>query len=176
MSGYERALREAADPNDLAVGEAVQVITRMGRHVADGVITQMYTTGAVQIRTSDRPDEGGLQSSGDSIYDAALYLFLRVDPNEDAVEESAPKSDTPKPSGRDSGASVGARVDIDALPTAIKQKVIGISALDAEQADRVMSAVSDALLKALKSVGVRDSDVYQKVAEFQKAVKPVLGK
>ena len=68
------------------------------------------------------------------------------------------------------------KVDVDALPQALKQKVMGIDEMDEAQIDRVMSAISEAALKSLKDVGVADSEVYETVVQVQKAVRSKLDK
>jgi len=66
------------------------------------------------------------------------------------------------------------KVDVDALPETIKKKIVGVKGLDEAQRDRVLSEISDAALRALKNVGVKDIEIYKTVSRIQEAVSPVL--
>ena len=90
---FEGVLQSTISPDALSTGEEVIVVTQMGNEVCRGVVTQIYSYGAVQIRTSDIPDTvppGGFQSNGDRIYNTRLYRFVLVEPEvEIEVEEAA---------------------------------------------------------------------------------------
>ena len=66
------------------------------------------------------------------------------------------------------------RIDIDKLPADLKKQIKGLENLEQSQVDRIVSAVSDAALGAMKAVGVKDSDTYARVVAIQNAVMPLL--
>jgi hypothetical protein len=80
------------------------------------------------------------------------------------------KAPDPRADNREAGASV----NIDALPEQLKKKIVGVKGLDESQRDKVLAEISDAALRSLKSVGVKDGDVYKTVVKIQEAVAPVL--
>jgi len=67
------------------------------------------------------------------------------------------------------------KVNLDDLPDDLRQKVVGLNQLDDSSRDRVLSAVSNSSLRALKDVGVNDSESYRVVVKIQDAVIKVLG-
>jgi hypothetical protein len=42
--------------------------------------------------------------------------------------------------------------------------------------DKVLSAISEAAMRAFKSVGVKDIEIYSKIVDIQKAIRPIVGK
>lgn len=158
----DSAFGATVQASSLSVGEAVRVLTKMGGDVCDGVVTRLYRHGAAQISVDGSPV--------DRIYDEDTYLFSLLDPS--VVEPVAESGD--KTRGDETASA--SKINIDALPAPIRKKIVGVGALDSDQVDRVLSAVSDALLRALKSVGVKDDDVYKKVVEVQKVVRQSLVK
>jgi len=86
-----------------------------------------------------------------------------------------PKSKDKGPDPRADSREAGASVNLDMLPEALRKKITGVKGLDEAQQDKVMSEISDAALRALKSVGVKDLEIYKTVARLQDAIAPVLG-
>jgi len=84
---------------------------------------------------------------------------------------SVQKDDDPRADSREAGASV----EMDRLPESLRKRIVGVKGLDEAQQDKVMSEIADAALRGLKSVGVKDREVYKTVARIQEAVAPVLG-
>lgn len=89
--------------------------------------------------------------------------------------QAPPKSKDKAPDPRADNRDAEASVDVDALPEQLKKKIVGVKGLDEAQQDKVMSEISDAALRALKSVGVKDREIYKTVTKIQEAVSPVLG-
>lgn len=65
-------------------------------------------------------------------------------------------------------------VNIDALPPDLKKKIIGVKGLDESQRDKVLSEISDAALRALREVGVKNNEIFKTITKIQDAVIPVL--
>jgi hypothetical protein len=66
------------------------------------------------------------------------------------------------------------KLDPEALPDDVRAAVTVDHDMTEEQVQRVLAAVGDAALKALKGAGVREDAVYARVAAIQEAVRPVL--
>ncbi len=66
------------------------------------------------------------------------------------------------------------RVDVDALPEGLRKKIIGVKGLDEESRNRVIADISEAALRAMRDVGVKDLEIYAKVVEIQQVVAKVL--
>lgn len=149
-----RELAEAAAvrPEALGPGAAVRVLTRMGREVAEGLLA--YPTA-----------RGGCVHG--AFYPADLYRFVplsegahaRADVLDEAKRKKAPKL---------------GKLDVDRLPEELRAAITTDEALDEEQVQRVLAAVGEACLKALKDVGVSEDTVYARTAAVQLAVRGVL--
>tara|TARA_B100001094_G_scaffold293304_1_gene313083 strand:- start:1806 stop:2312 length:507 start_codon:yes stop_codon:yes gene_type:complete len=163
-------------------GEPVMVITAMGSFVAKGFVTAVYQTGGVQVREFETKS-----SYGDRIYDSSLYSFVPVAPpagDESEGDEGEVLDEEPEEQAPSKAQAVDAKADEKAasMPAppqsapkpASKSPVVSSHQLDEEQLNRVISEISDAALRVLKAVGVKDIDVYTKVAEIQKVVNTVL--
>lgn len=197
---HEDVIRKAVPLEDLYPGEDVRVVTRMGVEVSKGTVVRVFQSGSVQVREFDL-EHGGTQSIADRIYDADLYLFIEMDSEESPGESpddaeprgtpvlilTDPENDLESVLGSRFDESKGApsekvsdsrapasRVDVEKLPQDIQKRVRGIGELDDDAVDRVISAISESALKALKAIGVKDTDVYERVVEIQKAVRPVI--
>jgi len=170
----EESLSYAVAPEMLGLGEKVLVVTVMGTPVTDGIVTAVYKTGAVQIRETPQPlGSGGV----DRIYDSGIYRFVPADLPDvqeyiDAKSLAEKTDDSAASRERDSEAVD--RIDIDKLPADLKKQIKGLENLEQSQVDRIVSAVSDAALGAMKAVGVKDSDTYARVVAIQNAVMPLL--
>ena len=90
------------------------------------------------------------------------------------VEKKAAKPKAEK-SVRDDERTPNAKVTMDALPKDIQKRLKGVNDLDEDALDRVLSAISDAALKSLKAVGVKDIEIYSRIVKIQEALRPVLG-
>lgn len=66
------------------------------------------------------------------------------------------------------------KVNVDALPEQLRKQVIGIKGLDEAQRNRVIAEISSAALRAMKDVGVKETEVYATIVDIQKAVEGVL--
>lgn len=148
-------LREVAEDRAVSAevlvpGAAVQVCTRMGDPVVEGAVAY--------------PSAAGVCVGG-KFYDARLYLFQPVDetharaPMEEAKKDKKPKL---------------GKLDPEALPDDVRDAVTVDHDMTEEQVQRVLAAVGDAALKALKGAGVREDAVYARVAAIQAAVRPIL--
>jgi hypothetical protein len=149
----ELAEDRAVAPAGLTRGTAVQVCTRMGVEV---------TGGAVDYPTAAGCCVGGV------FYSAPLYLFL---PEGEAAPADAL---TEAAKGKKKKAPALGKLDPESLPDDVRAAVTGDHALTEEQVLRVLAAVGDAALKALKGAGVREDVVYARVAAVQSAVRQVL--
>jgi len=69
-----------------------------------------------------------------------------------------------------------ASVDPNQLPDALKKKLVGVGGLDEAQRDKVVSEISDAALRALRDVGVKNHEIFSTVTKIQEVVLPVLEK
>ena len=178
----EDRLLQQVSASDLMPGELVMVITHMGNSVAKGTVTAVYGTGAVQIR--ELRVSG---SYGDRIYDSSLYGFVPIVPvggNESEEDEGEILDEQPVQQAPSKAQAVDAKADQKAasMPAspqgapkpASKSPVVASHQLDEEQLNRVISEISEAALRVLKAVGVKDIDVYTKVAEIQQVVNKVL--
>ena len=144
----DRAVRAEA----LTEGTAVQVCTRMGNLIAEGAVAYPSASGACV---------------GGKYYDAKLYLFQP----KDETHTRAPILDEAK---KDKKAPKLGKLDPEALPDEIRDAVTVDHDMTEEQIQRVLAAVGDAALKALKGAGVREDAVYARVAAIQAVVRPVL--
>ncbi len=196
----EERLELTVEAPQLGNGETVSVLTKMGAQVASGIVSGVYKSGenfSVQVR-----EFSSAGSSVDRLYSSQLYSFVADSPEEETEDEYAPSDGEPltdnpsvdpisevedsgdeksdkKPKDDEVRAntdSVSSKVDVDALPDEIKKRVVGVTGLDEEQRNRILSEISDAALRAMKIVGVKDSEIYNKVVSIQNAVAPLLGK
>jgi hypothetical protein len=95
--------------------------------------------------------------------------------DEDIITEKKAAKAAPEKAVRKDDRTAAAKVTMDALPKDIQKRLKGVSELDDDARDRVLSAISDAALKSLKAVGVKDIEIYAKIVKIQEALKPVLG-
>lgn len=70
--------------------------------------------------------------------------------------------------------TAAAKVDVNSLPKDLQKRLKGVGDLDEDARDRVLSAISEAAMRAFKSVGVKDTEVYGRIVKLQEAIKPVL--
>ena len=250
---HEQIAEQAVLISEVAVGDYVRVVTRMGADVCRGTVMRIFPYGAVQVRSFDL-EHGGREATLENIYDTDLYMLLPTDAPEvpdraldtpahtgttvqvpvvggeviatadvgesyekpvlyldrgdwrvypdgtryhlsavafsDRIQEdekqdideakAAKKDDAKKASAksadpRKDSRSTAAKVDVNLLPKDLQKRLKGVGELDDDARDRVMSAISDAAMRAFKAVGVRDSEIYSRVVLIQEAIKPVLG-
>jgi hypothetical protein len=117
---------------------------------------------------ADHPVVGGY-----GVDDGSYEYEMGEDVDEVLTEKKA-KSGEEKSVRKDDRAPK-AKVTIDALPKDIQKRLKGVADLDDDARDRVISAISDAALKSLKAVGVKDIEIYARIVKIQDALKPVLG-
>jgi hypothetical protein len=142
----------AVRPEALAAGSPVQVCTRMGAVVAEGAVAYPVAAGACV---------------GERFYRADLYLFV---PHARAVEEAKAKDAADKDKKK---AGLG-KLDPEALPDDVRLAVTVDHDLDEEAVQRVLAAVGDAAKDALKNVGMREDELYARVAAILERVREVL--
>jgi len=198
---HEDALSIAIPYENLILGEPVSVVTRMGTPVTYGMVKGVFSYGAVQVREYDL-ERGGTQAIADRIYDADLYLFLPAEapesreigdpdalerpvlldpeayayPVDEAEEEpAAPKAAPKQKEVRNDDRTASAKVDVNSLPKDLQKRLKGVGDLDEDARDRVLSAISEAAMRAFKAVGVKDTEVYGRIVKLQEVVKPILG-
>lgn len=180
----EGLIFQSLEATEISFGEPIVVLTKMGNEVSRGIVTAIYPNGSVQIREVPKGHNEARGALGDRIYNTDLYMFISspdgVD-NEDVDSDSSvhEAEDRSNEIGKRNGPSDGdpaSSVDVDALPTQLKKKIIGIGSLDEEQINRIMSEVGEAALRSMKSVGVKETEVFHKVAEIQDSIRSVLSK
>jgi hypothetical protein len=147
----DEVVAASSRPEVIEAGAAVRVCTRMGREVAEGVALYPTTQGAC---VSGR------------FYDAGLYMFVPVHARAQ-VEEAKAKSGE---KGKD---GLG-RLDPEALPDDVRMAVTVDHDLDEESVQRVLAAVGDAAKDALSGVGMREDELYARVAAILERVREVL--
>lgn len=70
--------------------------------------------------------------------------------------------------------TASAKVDVNSLPKDLQKRLKGVGDLDEDARDRVLSAISEAAMRAFKAVGVKDTEVYGRIVKLQEVIKPVL--
>lgn len=94
---------------------------------------------------------------------------------EEADEEPAAEKPAPKQKEvRKDDRTAAAKVDVNSLPKDLQKRLKGVGDLDEDARDRVLSAISEAAMRAFKSVGVKDTEVYGRIVKLQEVIKPVL--
>lgn len=145
----EELARVAQPVTAFAVGDPVRVCTRMGRPVVEGAVAGVGPRGL---------------GVGGRFFAAELYCFLGEDAHARASVEEAKQGKKPK---------LG-KLDSDALPEELRKAVTVDEDMTEDQIERVLAAVGDAARKAMVGCGVRESEVYARVAAIQTAVKAVV--
>jgi len=127
----------------------------------------------------------------EKIYDPDLYVFVLPNseeevilPNDNIVEIGGVKAPE-KPKDNEKAKSIssikdtvkikGSDVNVDNLPIEVKNKVMGLQEIDEEQMNSIISAISDSALSVMKRIGIKDTIIFPKIVEIQKAVTSVLG-
>ena len=192
-------LREMIPVKLLGAGEKVIVLTTKGREMGRGMVIGIASN-IVTIKVTPDGDmisnpghETGRDGDAIRLYDGKLYRFA-LDSNTESTEsehatnslgetggedgkeskETVPNEETPDSKEK---VQIGDKdVDVDDLPKAVQKKIKGISDLDGNQMDEVMSSISESAVTALKKAGVKDSQVYETVVDIQKAVRMALKK
>jgi hypothetical protein len=72
---HEQIAAEAMAISEVAVGDYVRVVTRMGSDVCRGTVMRIFPYGAVQVRSFDL-ERGGREATIENIYDTDLYMLL----------------------------------------------------------------------------------------------------
>ena len=156
----EEAAARAVRPEAVAAGATVQVCTRMGAVVAEGAAAY--------------PTARGL-CVGAHFYDAALYHVVPVlaEAHARAQRPPVPEEDERLEEAKAKDPKLG-KLDPEALPDDVRLAVTVDHDLDEEAVQRVLAAVGDAALEALKGVGMREDEVYARVAAVLERVREVL--
>lgn len=122
----------------------------------------------------DVDDEPGMPSIAEQDPDVRAEKKMK-----ETGTELEPKNGDDEDPGSDGGTSgkggPRSKVDVDALPEHLKKEIIGLDGLDESERNKVMSAISDAALRSLRDVGVRDTEVYATIVKIQKAVISAMG-
>lgn len=171
----EQIRRRAELAKQIESGTQVTVYTRMGKQVCDG--------------TASYPTDAGL-CIGEQFYSDRLYLFVPpIMESEDNIQGEVISEGLVLDVDRrvaklaagvleaqvgDAEAAKAGKPHPDNLPDDIRKAVITSSDMTDEQMQLVMGGVGEAALRALKSVNVREDELYSKVHEIQQAVKRIL--
>lgn len=75
---HEQIAEQALLISEVAVGDYVSVVTRMGAEVCRGTVMRVFPYGAVQVRSFDL-ERGGREATLENIYDTDLYMLLPAD-------------------------------------------------------------------------------------------------
>ena len=125
---------------------------------------------------------GGKSSQYNSNFDEPAHIGeAAADEEEDEADaEKEPPAKKPqyqkKGDIRSDDRTAASKVNMDSLPKDLQKRLKGVSALDEDSVDKVLSAISEAAMRAFKSVGVKDIEIYSKIVDIQKAIKPIIGK
>jgi hypothetical protein len=95
----------------------------------------------------------------------------------DEAEEAEPAAEKPAPKQKEvrkDDRTASAKVDVNSLPKDLQKRLRGVGDLDEDARDRVLSAISEAAMRAFKAVGVKDTEVYGRIVKLQEVIKPVL--
>jgi hypothetical protein len=114
---------------------------------------------------------GGHRVSGDVAIDVKTGKSVKVPKNEAHARASMATLDEGKK--KEKSPKLG-KLDPESLPDDVREAVTVDHDMTEEQIQRVLAAVGDAALKALKNAGVREDAVYARVAAVQAVVRPVL--
>lgn len=166
MSGAWRpATRaDAAVPaGTLGCGERVQVLTRAGRPVVEGTVVSAAPTGVVI--------ESG-HATG--FYVGCIYLFVPTAPPPDLPWRPRLTEALAQGSSDQDAAASESPVAAADLPADIRQAVAPQAGLGPDGRDRVLAAVGEACLGALRRTSVAAEHLYALVAAIQAAAGNVL--
>ena len=89
------------------------------------------------------------------------------------IDEAEGDTAAPKEVRKDDR-TASAKVDVNSLPKDLQKRLKGVGDLDEDARDRVLSAISEAAMRAFKAVGVKDTEVYGRIVKLQEVIKPVL--
>lgn len=196
------ALLKTVDPSMLGLGEPVMVLTQLGAEIARGVVEVRYSTGAVGVRENlsdgsqrtriyrsaycmfaplgsdgnPNPSEDPLQSIAPG--QAAPVLF-DPDPIVDGMDEEKKAAGAVKqpPTGKKTGPKPkksSEPIHVPNAPAALQKKLIDTRQMSDDEVDRVLAAIGTAAQQSMRSVGVKDRDIYRKVVAIQDACLKVL--
>lgn len=101
------------------------------------------------------------------------------DDKEDGDSKEPEKSDDKKQKADDDKeplANIDSSVDVENLPEDIKAAIISTTQMDEDQMNGVLSEISDAAIKALKRVNVKEIEIYGVVSDIQNAIFKILTK
>lgn len=196
------ALLKTVDPSMLGLGEPVMVLTQLGAEIARGVVEVRYSTGAVGVRENlsdgsqrtriyrsdycmfaplgsdgnPNPSEDPLQSIAPG---QAAPVLLDPDPIIDGMDEEKKAAGAVKqpPTGKKTGPKPkksSEPIHVPNAPAALQKKLIDTRQMSDDEVDRVLAAIGTAAQQSMRSVGVKDRDIYRKVVAIQDACLKVL--
>jgi hypothetical protein len=158
-TAFDVDAEEGAIENPLAV--ALPVLQSVDG-VVDGIVGK---SGAYNIGFSELAHIGEAKADDEEVDDEA-----------DAVEEPKKPQYQKKGDIRSDDRTAASKVNMDSLPKDLQKRLKGVSELDEDSVDKVLSAISEAAMRAFKSVGVKDIEIYSKIVDIQKAIRPIVGK
>lgn len=128
----------------------------------------------VEVEVADEVSEGANRATRAT--DCTTLREANGEPDGGADGEAGGGEGAPSApgSGEDVRLASPSDLDVDRLPPKIRKRLVGISELDEDQVDRILSDVSEAAMRSMKSVGVPSKELFRKVVEIQDAVRSVL--
>lgn len=193
---HEGRLDGAVDFGAIGIGEMIDVVTLMGSPVATGEVVATSPFGlslnngafyrgdlhlfvplveTPTIVAADAilsgPDDrvaSKLKSLGEAV---PMFEAEKLD-NRDEDEKEDDESENPVE--KIPLANPDSSVDVDKLPGEIRKAVVATTQMDSEQLNSVMSEIGDSVVKALKRVNVKDTEVYVAAARIQRAIYRIL--
>lgn len=172
---------------DVMPGQCVSVYSKLGREIADVIVTQV--SNGVLFGYVKQPEQSGTESTVNAAYSPLLYNFAlpATDERSDADVDtfvslvSTQGIGNPEDEGGamvmvipESDESPVDKIDTSSLPKDVQKRLRVVSELDEDAKNRILSAISDSAMRAMRSVGVRETDAYARVVDIQKAVMTVL--
>ena len=166
------------NPKALAIGNRIVVVTQLGQPVSIGLVKRVFTnTGYVQVEL----EAEGNESVVHQMYDFSLYSFVRIADLGQVEEETLDEDDLNSLSeSSEEEAEPTKPVEADKPKS---RKLVNKKSLDdkkkmttiaEDDIDMVLSEVSTALIKGLKTVGVKEVDIYPLVVKAHEAINQLL--
>jgi hypothetical protein len=153
----------AVAAGQIGVGERVAVLTRRGHPVAAGAVLSTAPVGLV-VR----------DASGAAFFAEDVYLFVPVGPMGRPPRAVRPVRDVLREARAEAGDSYDNALSAEGLPADIQQAVAPQAQFTEDGVQKVLDAVGEAALAALKRAGVPASDLYGLVDKVQGALGKVL--
>ena len=158
-----RRVDRAVPSGQIGVGERVAVLTRKGHAVAEGLVASTAPVGLV-VRAAD----------GVKFFSEDVYLFLPQGERTRRPKVHRTLVGSLREARAEETPSVDNALSSEDLPDDIQQAVAPQAQFSDDGMQKVMSAVGDAALDALKRAGVDATDLYGLVDAIQAAVSDVV--